>query len=49
MEKAREILSMKNITKVYGNGVLANSHVDFSVNIVRTREKKVNCARPNMI
>ena len=32
MEKAREILSMKNITKVYGNGVLANSHVDFSVN-----------------
>lgn len=32
MEQAREILSMKNITKVYGNGVLANSHVDFSVN-----------------
>lgn len=32
MEKAREILSMKNITKVYGNGVLANSHVDFSIN-----------------
>lgn len=31
MEKARELLSMKNITKVYGNGVLANSHVDFSV------------------
>lgn len=24
-------------------------HVDFSVNIVRTREKKVNCAHPNMI
>ena len=24
-------------------------YVDFSVNIVRTREKKVNCARPNMI
>lgn len=32
MEKITEILSMKNITKVYGNGVLANSHVDFSVN-----------------
>ena len=31
MEKANEILHMKDITKIYGNGVLANSHVDFSV------------------
>ncbi len=31
MEKANEILRMKDITKIYGNGVLANSHVDFSV------------------
>lgn len=31
MEKVTELLSMKNITKIYGNGVLANSHVDFSV------------------
>ncbi|MCI9439737.1 MAG: ABC transporter ATP-binding protein [Ruminococcus sp.] len=31
MEKGTEILSMKNITKIYSNGVLANSHVDFSV------------------
>ena len=31
METAKNILSMKNITKIYGNGIVANSHVDFSV------------------
>ena len=31
MDTAKNILSMKNITKIYGNGIIANSHVDFSV------------------
>ena len=32
MDKTSEILKMHDITKIYGNGVLANSHVEFSVN-----------------
>ena len=31
MDTAGNILSMKNITKIYGNGILANSGVDFDV------------------
>lgn len=31
MGTAKNILNMKNITKIYGNGIAANSHVDFSV------------------
>ena len=31
MHTAGNILSMKNITKIYGNGILANSGVDFDV------------------
>lgn len=31
MEEARELLKMEGITKIYGNGVLANSQVNFSV------------------
>lgn len=36
MDTAKNILSMKNITKIYGNGIIANSHVDFSVKKARS-------------